>query len=468
MDSQFPYDFTADFAFTGEFMPPNETYDIPGQAHDSSALMPVPLSPFKTSFLEDAIPGAEYGLAPQSYMSYPTAPMHLYQPVPTADAYYRQGVYAPLPFTSYETFDNGPSSSILPAQTYDSQYTQHQQQAHESVENPGNEHGASTRSDHFTLSSTTELSGHVRNMSSESSNSPESSATSPHGTSSTDELNDAVQESQPGQQLDEVSAPPLCCSTSSASTRPQTLRFNNFAEAEATAFHRIRPNIINDDWVVVKANPGKYVQILLAAFRADYAVKPEQFSLVKQADKARWLAYQDGHVDKTLKHDDVTLEAACWVLLKNLIEAHEVGMKSLRYHKSEDSIKCSDHVDLVAGALRKYAVIRYDVVRLQRLDELVCCTTSAVNRKIANFRGNANKTEREVENQQKAQAHGIKYVAVLGAKKRKGTASPEDDDAAIKGKAPSKKPRALVPTGVSSFNSRKSSTSSDEVPLKKL
>lgn len=197
------------------------------------------------------------------------------------------------------------------------------------------------------------------------------------------------------------------------------LVFNGFAEAEAVAFNRARPTLRDDDWTDVKSAPHKHVHTLLAAFGKSYAQAPEQFALVKDADKSRWITYQEGHVEKMSKYDDQTLEAACWVLLKHLIEAHEVGMKTLRYHKIEGNIKCSDHVDLVASAIRKYAVIRYDVVRLQRLDELVCCTTSAVSRKIANFKGNWNKTERENENQEKAEKLGIDYTPVLGDKKRK-------------------------------------------------
>ncbi|KAM3424556.1 hypothetical protein BST61_g6552 [Cercospora zeina] len=222
----------------------------------------------------------------------------------------------------------------------------------------------------------------------------------------------------------QVTPPPTESLLSSPRTKKANgLYYNNFVEAEAAAFNRARSLIHNDNWAEVKADPAKYVQKLLSAFKGDYAQQPEQFALPKASDKSRWIAYQEGHVEKMTKYDDATLEAACWVLLKHLIEAHELGMKALRYHKVENNIDCSDHVDLVASAIRKYAVIRYDVVRLQRLDELVCCTTSAVSRKIANFRGNWNKTERENENKQNAEAHGIKYVPVLGDKKKRPFAS---------------------------------------------
>ncbi|KAF2216996.1 hypothetical protein CERZMDRAFT_93058 [Cercospora zeae-maydis SCOH1-5] len=220
--------------------------------------------------------------------------------------------------------------------------------------------------------------------------------------------------------------------TESVSPSPRTknghgLYYNNFIEAEAAAFNRARSLLHHDDWTEVKAHPAKHIQKLLSAFKGDYAKQPEHFALPKASDKSRWIAYQEGHVEKMSKYDDATLEAASWVLLKHLIEAHELGMKALRYHKVENNIKCSEHVDLVASATRKYAVIRYDVVRLQRLDELVCCTTSAVSRKIANFRGNWNKTERENENKQNAEAHGIKYVPVLGDKKKRPLASAFSD-----------------------------------------
>ena len=266
-----------------------------------------------------------------------------------------------------------------------------------------------------------------------------------------------------------TSAPSTESSASPRTKNKAGLFFNGFAEAEAVAYNRTPPTLRHDDWSEVKASPTKHVQKLLSAFSDDYADAPEHFPLTKAADKTRWVAYQDGHVDKMSKYDEQTLEAACWVLLKHLIEAHEVGMKTLRYHKIEGNTTCSDHVDMVAAAIRNYAVIRYDVVRLQRLDELVCCTTSAVSRKIANFKGNWNKTERENENQQKAEQLGIDYTPVLGDKKRKAA------EASAAPKPARKRVRSAATAGIDVTagpsttikQQRKDSTSSEDIPLQK-
>lgn len=266
-----------------------------------------------------------------------------------------------------------------------------------------------------------------------------------------------------------ISAPSTESSASPRTKNQTGLFFNGFAEAEAVAYNRTRPTLRHDDWSEVKDFPIKHVQKLISAFGDDYAEAPDHFPLTKAADKTRWLAYQDGHVDKMSKYDDETLEAACWVLLKHLIEAHEVGMKTLRYHKIEGNITCSDHVDMVAAAIRDYAVIRYDVVRLQRLDELVCCTTSAVSRKMANFKGNWNKTERENENQQKAEQLGIDYTPVLGDKKRKAA------EASAAPKPARKRAKSAVTAGddmtagpsTTIKQQRKDSTSSEDIPLQK-
>lgn len=224
--------------------------------------------------------------------------------------------------------------------------------------------------------------------------------------------------------------------SSSASQTPPTqqvvpaervtgLIYNGFADAEAVAYNRSRLNINNDDWQHVKTRPAEHVQKLVAAFYAQYGDVPENQDLT-QADQARWLSYQETHTEKMSKFTDEQIEAACWVLLKNILECHEIGVKRMRYHRNDYIEKCSTHVERVANAIALYAVVRYDVVRLQRFDELVSSTNSAVQRKISNFRGNWGKTKREMENNERAKEAGFEYKKVLGEKKRKAEEEPAE------------------------------------------
>lgn len=208
------------------------------------------------------------------------------------------------------------------------------------------------------------------------------------------------------------------------------LIYNGFADAEAKAYNRSRLNIGGDDWHHIKNNPAEHVEKLVAAFDLPYGDMPEYHQL-SDADQERWISYQEAHMEKMSKFSPEQIEASCWVLLKNIIEAHEIGVKRLRYHRSDYIEKCSAHVERIAEAIALYAVIRFDVVRLQRFDELVSTTSSAIQRKISNFKGNWGKTKRELENDERAKEAGFEYKKVLGEKKRK----------ADEGAAPSKAKR---------------------------
>ncbi|KAF7189638.1 hypothetical protein HII31_09082 [Pseudocercospora fuligena] len=196
------------------------------------------------------------------------------------------------------------------------------------------------------------------------------------------------------------------------------LIYHGFADAEAKAYNRSRLNIGGDDWNHVKNNPAEHVEKLVAAFDLPYGDMPEYHQL-SDADQERWISYQEAHMEKMSKFSPEQIEASCWVLLKNIIEAHEIGVKRLRYHRSDYIEKCSTHVERIAEAIALYAVIRFDVVRLQRFDELVSTTSSAIQRKISNFKGNWGKTKRELENDERAKEAGFEYKKVLGEKKRK-------------------------------------------------
>ncbi|GIZ41679.1 hypothetical protein CKM354_000497700 [Cercospora kikuchii] len=414
----------------------DQAQDSSTQTHRNDSFIEPP-TPFRDTFLNGTATTQSRLYSPSlSYMPGPNPSLNIYQPPSAYDNFYedRENVLrSPARFTPYEDAPYRPSDQYsLPS--YREIRAPHHYYQNQPQDRRAGELGVEdwNSPSYFQqspyLDDSAPSSSHTRDASNHSCSAQTSPSDAPPCQRGTDEDEDPdcriIQQRKVIKPRPQMTPPATDSAHSSPCTKKANgLYYNNFVEAEAAAFSRARSLLHDDDWTEVKINPAEHVLKLLYAFKGDYAKQPEQFALPKASDKSRWIAYQDGHVEKMDKYDDRTLEAACWVLLKHLIEAHELGMKALRYHKVENNIKCSDHVDLVASAIRKYAVIRYDVVRLQRLDELVCCTTSAVSRKIANFRGNWNKTERENENKQNAEAHGIKYVPVLGDKKKRTFAS---------------------------------------------
>lgn len=436
----------------------------------------MPLSPLDLTFggsfvaLQDTPAGTQDGS--EGYMPQASSYNYLYQPQPVPSSFYlgHGTQHTSSGAQQYNTYESWPNNSVaqsasLPQFRTEPQYQPEAYTLHANVQAEDNDFHLIPQAHIVTPSPKVSAAHNVHHGNISSSNVPGSSDTSQHGEIGSDDLRQQMAKPRSRHSKVTSTAKPFDSSSASSpdtgSKRPSGLFYSGFAEAEAAAFNRTRPTLQHDDWQIVKTKPAAFVQKLVKSFHEDYAQAPNQSSVVKDGDKTRWLAYQDSHIDKMAKYTDQTIEAACWVLVKHLVEAHEIGMKTLRYHKIENNITCSDHVDLVASVIRKYGVIRYDVARFQRLDELVCCTSSAVSRKIANFRGNWNKSERESENAAQAKAAGIKYVPVLGDKKRKAASS---DESACASKA-----RKLAPAPLTSATDvvRKPSTSSEYVPLKK-
>jgi hypothetical protein len=234
-----------------------------------------------------------------------------------------------------------------------------------------------------------------------------------------------------------------------ATRRGTGLFYTNFADAEAAATNRSPPTLPVDDWKVIKDNPAPYVELLIHAFYQPYALTSggdEAHNSGEHLGKSQdsWIKYQNEQLLKLAKVDENTIEASCWVLLHRIIDAHAVGMRTLPFYRSERTILCSAHVALIAENMARYVVIRYDVARLLRLDELVCCTNRAVSRKVTNFRGNLGKAERELDNIKTAQEHGITYKRVLGGSESEGVTPPKRKAGEVEGEVAAKRGRTTA------------------------
>lgn len=69
-------------------------------------------------------------------------------------------------------------------------------------------------------------------------------------------------------------------------------------------------------------------------------------------------------------------------------------------------------------AIGRYAVIRFDLVRMLRFEDLATSPSHVVSRKVANWRGNAGKVKRDELNKEFAAAAGVEYKNVLGDKRK--------------------------------------------------
>lgn len=196
------------------------------------------------------------------------------------------------------------------------------------------------------------------------------------------------------------------------------LRFTSLAEAQAFAASRVPVQVSNDDFAAMEANPVPHVRKIMQAFSAPLATSPDDYPL-SPTRAAQWAAYQNrsaSRADKIICDDASRPELAAWLIFSALVDVHKLGAKASFSPPTE---KCSLHLERLLQPIRDFAIIRIDLLRLQRVDELVGNVQAAVTRKLSNFKGNGRKTTRDVENAARAAAGGIVYEKVLGTKRKR-------------------------------------------------
>ncbi|KAF2166082.1 hypothetical protein M409DRAFT_23810 [Zasmidium cellare ATCC 36951] len=201
------------------------------------------------------------------------------------------------------------------------------------------------------------------------------------------------------------------------------LRFTSIAQAQEFATARTPLNLPSDDFAAMEANPHPYIHKIMSAFHGPLRSEPENYD-VTRIRLEDWVQYQLRNAERAQKitrQDPSRLELAAWLIFAELIEAHKLGVKPTSTSTPPANIpKCSLHLEQVLRPIRDYAIFRFDLLRLTRVDELVSNVAAATQRKLSNFKGNGRKAGRDVENAKRAAEMGFDYEAVLGSKRKRG------------------------------------------------
>lgn len=206
------------------------------------------------------------------------------------------------------------------------------------------------------------------------------------------------------------------------------LRFSSVGQAEAIASFRTMLDVDQDDWAAMEATPEPHIKNIMTAFSATLASTPQDRQ-VPAADLPRWCKYQNDHSDKVTKilaRDTTPLEVSAWLVFGAVIDAHKNGVKNVK--SSITAKNCSAHLEECLEAVRDYGVVRFDILRYERIDELVTDKLGLVKRKLQNFMTNVGKQKRDEENARRAAETGLEYQAVLGNKKGKRKADDDGED----------------------------------------
>jgi hypothetical protein len=212
---------------------------------------------------------------------------------------------------------------------------------------------------------------------------------------------------------------PTCLPVSPLTTRVKGLRFFSLEEANDHANDRVTlaldPNV-KDDLMNVKRDAHRHVMNLVQAFTTQVIDEPSEHHLDQIALTA-WHQFQSNHVEKCKRYagnETDIIEICAWKVYGIVMDIHQNGLPKLNNIPLDRKSKCSERLELITSSIANYAIVRYDVLRLVKLNELAASPYNYVSRKITNWKNNEHKARRDQENADAAARTGTVYRKVLG------------------------------------------------------
>jgi hypothetical protein len=201
------------------------------------------------------------------------------------------------------------------------------------------------------------------------------------------------------------------------STFVEGLKYLTLEEAIENAKDRVDLSAdIDDDLLDVERDAHRYVLDLVRAFTAPAVDEPTEHRLEEIA-LTSWRQYQATHVEKVLRYaatQDDLMEICAWKVYGVVIDIHQHGLPKLNNIPLDRKSKCSDRLKAITKSITDYAIVRYDVLRLVKLNELAASPYNYISRKITNWKNNEHKARRDQENADAAARCGTAYRKVLG------------------------------------------------------
>lgn len=166
-------------------------------------------------------------------------------------------------------------------------------------------------------------------------------------------------------------------------------------EAKTIAIKRIKLNIVDDDRDVVAARPGSWVLKIAKAVGVDYRTEGEDHERLTEEARAEFTRWQTEHENKTwailsAKKESMSefAQSCAMVLYKRVLEAHQLGLedpgKAVSNGGADVKMKCSERINAAITAIEEYSIVKYDLLRLDRLEGLIASPVGFVKRKVEN------------------------------------------------------------------------------------
>ena len=165
-------------------------------------------------------------------------------------------------------------------------------------------------------------------------------------------------------------------------------------EAKQIAIKRIQLEVVDDDRDDVAAHPEIWVPKIAKALDADFREHAEDHERLTEAGQAEFTRWQVEHEDWVILSDKKEnmskfAQSCAMIFYKKVLEAHELGLedvgKTIANGGAETTIKCSERINAAITAIEEYSIVKYDFLRLDRLEGLLASPSGFVKRKAENM-----------------------------------------------------------------------------------
>jgi hypothetical protein len=180
-----------------------------------------------------------------------------------------------------------------------------------------------------------------------------------------------------------------------------TLLVPTLADAQRVTVKQTVLNIADDDHEEVAANYQTWITRITKPFDADFRAEPENVEKFTEEGKTRFTDWQKDHLNKVTvilaEHEAAPNDSAAqyaqgcaWILFQKILDAHTKGMmghvpSTIVTGGDDKTMKCSTRIETAIQALEQYPIVRYDLLKRERLEAILASPLGFFRRKVENM-----------------------------------------------------------------------------------
>ena len=171
-------------------------------------------------------------------------------------------------------------------------------------------------------------------------------------------------------------------------------------------FNRIKLEVVDDDFEVVRAQKKHFVTSIVKALDVDFRRQAEGHEKLSKEGRDEFTRWQEEHENKVwawlnqeeIKNAPEYAQACALILYHMILEAHQSKFiahpgKAISNGSVDVTMKCSERINAAITAIGEYSIVKYDFLRRERLGALLATPKGFVGRKVENMLNNYKKKD---------------------------------------------------------------------------